>query len=927
MASGWDEFSDNLATDLAPLISLFGGRLTTQFLSESVSLLDTFIFALAPLGILTATVSAIRVCGNSSLRAFIGRAQEDPGEAEHELLSCVSETTAELFNNGGISRVFGRPRLLEVVAWKDKDPVSKEDSWKTGTLRDALQQGAWTARDGTWNFHEKDYSLPELDIPNLSLNKGVLAYSAVTVLIFPDEFKKDGQPVKDYALPLFLIGTVSLCTGMFLCAFIVERSSREFYFHPVKPSKIYWLQPGGQNIGDQFFSSFLGVNEGPGSQPTEDLIYIKSVRGDALEGKWNLLSITVSITLAGFVAQFVGLRGLHSSVTLAQMGSTLMMAIVRTCLRTKRINSEENRLSKQEQQLTSHKNQELDCFAFHLEDVKSFSLVSGMVRGSSSYQPSLLSVASGNSGHVTRLGTRLIQTRAQLAKLTADADGIQRVAWSDLPIRQVAHNLARAIEATMDLISTWQHVSKDVDSFDLEFVCQSHHKFIAPNIESYAINLERTDDTPQWRVQENELEAVLGLWTWSLLTSNPEWLQGGLGRLAGLSESEAKEEDTDLYFHKWIFRQKEARMVSSKMICLPQRMFGYYADEYLEEKEILVVKTDNRLETMAAQDIYVQFIKSVVGGVTELGGDTTILPCSQNGYVAHNSRLDDLVSCFESSNLGSREDALLCIVPVLKHRDLLPRLSGNSSVVRARLEELIASGSWREAFGVLWWLCERSEGAEFDHSMFALGYLCRRAMLDTDPDVQTEGCNYAYRAIETDPRTRFIKNLRNNRPAGWMDASKRPENWNAFSLQLGWIMWHTAQRHSDRGTIQQTLESLGINENSVTAAKANNDEDQGRMGEQTVLQWLTKGEEAFLGYELHRIEGHLALDWVCQNGHHALLNWLIVRWAEYDRQCPGFIYNILSWAAKGGYGSAIALLRQHGVDLDMQELSEESLAH
>ncbi|KAE8386419.1 hypothetical protein BDV23DRAFT_175492 [Aspergillus alliaceus] len=742
----------------------------------SVSLLDTFIFALAPLGILTATVSAIRVCGNSSLRAFIGRAQEDPGEAEHELLSCVSETTAELFNNGGISRVFGRARLLEVVAWKDKDPVSKEDSWKTGTLRDALQQGAWTARDGTWNFHEKDYSLPELDIPNLSLNKGTARRSqgwlyCAAVLGFVlqiDEFKKDGQPVKDYALPLFLIGTVSLCTGMFLCAFIVERSSREFYFHPVKPSKIYWLQPGGQNIGDQFFSSFLGVNEGPGSQPTEDLIYIKS-----------------------------------------------------------------------------------------------------------------------------------------LAKLTADADGIQRV----------AHNLARAIEATMDLISTWQHVSKD-----------SHHKFIAPNIESYAINLERTDDTPQWRVQENELEAVLGLWTWSLLTSNPEWMQGGLGRLAGLSESEAKEEDTDLYFHKWIFRQKEARMVSSKMICLPQRMFGYYADEYLEEKEILVVKTDNRLETMAAQDIYVQFIKSVVGGVTELGGDTTILPCSQNGYVAHNSRLDDLVSCFESSNLGSREDALLCIVPVLKHRDLLPRLSGNSSVVRARLEELIASGSWREAFGVLWWLCERSEGAEFDHSMFALGYLCRRAMLDTNPDVQTEGCNYAYRAIETDPRTRFIKNLRNNRPAGWMDANKRPENWNAFSLQLGWIMWHTAQRHSDRGTIQQTLESLGINENSVTAAKAKNDEDQGRMGEQAVLQWLTKGEEAFLGYELHRIEGHLALDWVCQNGHHALLNWLIVRWAEYDRQCPGFIYNILSWAAKGGYGSAIALLRQHGVDLDMQELSEESLA-
>ncbi|QRD88441.1 hypothetical protein F9C07_1424 [Aspergillus flavus] len=119
------------------------------------------------------SVSAIRVCGNASLRAFIGRAQEGPGEAEHELLSCVSETTAELFNNGGISRVFGRPRLLEVVVWKDKDPVTKEDCWKTGILRDALLQGAWTTKDEELKLLEKDYPLPELRIPNLSLNKGI----------------------------------------------------------------------------------------------------------------------------------------------------------------------------------------------------------------------------------------------------------------------------------------------------------------------------------------------------------------------------------------------------------------------------------------------------------------------------------------------------------------------------------------------------------------------------------------------------------------------------------------------------------------------------------------------------------------------------------------------------------------------------------
>lgn len=124
-SSGWDDFTNNLATDLAPLITLFGDQVTKQYLSESVGFLDTLIFALAPLGIITAVVSAIRVSGSPSLRAFVGRAQEGPGNAEVELLSCTSETTAELWNGGGIARVFGNPMVLEVVVEED-DSITGE---------------------------------------------------------------------------------------------------------------------------------------------------------------------------------------------------------------------------------------------------------------------------------------------------------------------------------------------------------------------------------------------------------------------------------------------------------------------------------------------------------------------------------------------------------------------------------------------------------------------------------------------------------------------------------------------------------------------------------------------------------------------------------------------------------------------------------
>src|SRR5271155_2241182 len=134
----------------APILTLFGEQVTKQFLSESLSGWDNFIFAMGPLGILTAVVSVIRVRGNSSLKAFIGRAQENPGDAEAELLSSTSATTAELWNNGGIARVFGNPKILEFV--RHCDDGEKYYDWgsngmpKVGlySFPEAVDKGFWT---------------------------------------------------------------------------------------------------------------------------------------------------------------------------------------------------------------------------------------------------------------------------------------------------------------------------------------------------------------------------------------------------------------------------------------------------------------------------------------------------------------------------------------------------------------------------------------------------------------------------------------------------------------------------------------------------------------------------------------------------------------------------------------------------------------
>ncbi|KAF2186961.1 hypothetical protein K469DRAFT_772707 [Zopfia rhizophila CBS 207.26] len=56
-----DDFDNNLATGLAPILQIFGEQATKQFLNESTSLADNVIFMMVHLGILTAVVSAIRV--------------------------------------------------------------------------------------------------------------------------------------------------------------------------------------------------------------------------------------------------------------------------------------------------------------------------------------------------------------------------------------------------------------------------------------------------------------------------------------------------------------------------------------------------------------------------------------------------------------------------------------------------------------------------------------------------------------------------------------------------------------------------------------------------------------------------------------------------------------------------------------------------
>lgn len=86
-----------------------------QFMSQALGLTDCILMAVAPLGIITIVVSAIRVGGPTWLKAIIGRARENLSGAEIELMSSTSKEACELWNGRNVVRCPGSADIRQFI--------------------------------------------------------------------------------------------------------------------------------------------------------------------------------------------------------------------------------------------------------------------------------------------------------------------------------------------------------------------------------------------------------------------------------------------------------------------------------------------------------------------------------------------------------------------------------------------------------------------------------------------------------------------------------------------------------------------------------------------------------------------------------------------------------------------------------------------
>ncbi|UKZ58095.1 hypothetical protein TrVGV298_011960 [Trichoderma virens] len=1004
-ADGWDDFSNNLATDLAPFLSLFGEQITKQYLSESITTIDYFIFAMAPMGILTAVVSAIRVCGSPSLRAFIGRAQEGGGNAEAELCSSTSRDVCELYNNGGIARVFGRPKILEIVY-----DAEAEHKFTDGTA------GIYTFREFVKKHPEKwsgppddSESIADVFAPNLSLNVGIKRKTpavfwavAITgmvlqagVLVFAAivtyhlHWEKDGSHPESYACPLTIIGTLLLCGGIFLCAFLVGQSTNERVFRKTQDDQnkqstkenLYWVQPGGQVLGDQVFDAFCCSDH---DQPLQE--YITSWKNQSKVSELVVWA-AVGTSIAGFVMQFVGLRAIHSAVSVAQLGVIMLMSAARAALRMQRLKPEDNFLSQCPDEVVGH---ELDWLALRIgekdiqRDLKPSPGPSDPLRrqlwrfcGNTPDRKRGITPELPPPSGEPNVATKLLAYRTRLAQLTQSPTTLTKNATSAehfglrmVEVRENAQRLALAIESAANTIFSksprigeeWKHTESMFWSFACEVVSAEPCNASKDQTSRHTVYLQLTRENPEtpWRLKNRlELEGLLGLWVWSL-KSDPAVetsdlqsrftvsratevparrivscnkniaetdLKVWLGdKISNFTEHELRPtpiQRGDPSITKWQKGMEQDREV---------RFFGWHTAELSQSHEFVPfivssTSTTGSLLSLCTQEVFGFFIASMLDIVDDIGDISIQEPLH---FRLENDLVSEIIKLFTQTQLGSKEDALLCVLPPMIPRLKLSSTGNAVGAAMTKANEHRRRGEWAHAETVLRWawkICNESQphpmgescqnhestvaGEQIQQAAISLGELYRWAIRSNDmKEFGLSGIKWLsnQKSSSKEPGPLAVGKII-DRYSGIIEAVEQGNNINGG------------------GQLSKIKDDLNATLLYLTLSTSMTNEDKGKAlcsaakhgWAEVVLALLELGAEP--DFKDPKQHSRTALSQAAEKGHFNTMKKLI-DWGAFPNSADANHRTPLSYASEMGHNSAIEiLLADQRVDPDTEDNS------
>ncbi|KAL8336355.1 hypothetical protein RB601_000260 [Gaeumannomyces tritici] len=883
-ADAGDDFSNNLFSDLAPLLALFGERVTMQFISQSTGWADNIILAMAPLGVITAIVCAIRVGGPSWLKAIIGRARESRAVIESELMSSTSHEVCELWNGQQIVRVMGKGPILEFIILSRNGSGENEGQAQTATRKtgstgetescpagdqdtapkimklrsaeDCLPEFQPTIRDlifGNRLHQRQDAHRPNLasqlksaiydmfgksalpgqdpetaplgpsaptpqkvhavirnteaHTPNLTLNVhnqvgrgelyivaacgtvlqlGVLVYSGLATYLPVLMLPKDGNPVAEYAFPCTAAGALLLVVGMLVCSHVVESATSETRYRPKDgmEARVVWLQRSG-TVNDQSFEPFAIFPRR--SQPIITTSHRASLRKQGrrtMASIFSALSVGISgmvgatveelvtvaavfVSVSGFILQFTGLRAMHWSASVTQLGATALMTILRAWVR--------RNLAENPKALPLVPGHELDWLAMTLGGKDSDAPWLHPPKDDGQWDkrsrpwadnghcdwriaavedPAGIDPTQSKGSGPWSNAHRVMEIRRDLGEL-ADWHG---------PASTEAISLARAIEETMDAL-----FGPDSVRGEFTWSLKALWSLERPEYESIPFHVKWRGG--RWRAYSDEIEAALSLWLYSVdkqendveaakekkQKESPD-ARETQGKDGGerpkddawlRKETSAKPSLRLLGSHtaalyrdlQWWMPDGAARVIevddikpendSSTMEVEAHRIVGFASgvrfppadvDIYLYERKSpeapcedapLAVESYSPLKTLYAQHMFSAFMWAAAGAMKRIEDRADLRPAQRDGergdsawqsISLRNTRLSKMAQDIQATGLGSLEEIYLAIIPPLSVRQKLPQADAVVELVRQHAKQHEELQHWKQAGDAYLWL-------------------------------------------------------------------------------------------------------------------------------------------------------------------------------------------------------------------------------
>lgn len=450
--------------------------------------------------------------------------------------------------------------------------------------------------------------------------------------------------------------------------------------------------------------------------------------------------------------QFVGFRGIHSAVSVAQLGAALVMTIARAGLRARRLDDLGSKIL---WGFFEERNFELDWLALHLgkEDIeKDLGLdmcdvdsvhsrgnhyYSWVVYGVSDIGERVLECSpnsSHNHGIADNLDTveKIVAYRRRLGELTDPNQGERDMSYlqwgtENVEVRSTATKLASAIQSATTKVfmsspilkKRWKsvchikiaakcgvglgHDQRDCRlSFD-GWTPLGRIYLSSPELQGHKLLSIVKNGEDQWEIEDrHELEAVLGLWSWSLNCHRwkgyGERLRGtlnrrilcwdkspsGLGWQYWAEESKPRENRIsrpDLSWNPrtiWLTEslkdQNANKFVPSTLSQYPEtevltQLFGWYSGEPsllpadMEDLSIWTLPTDSTFLSLCMQEIFGLCVKSLLEAMEDTG-EVSVRE-TPTGPRLESHLVSGLVDILLEMGLVSRDDAISCLLPTV----------------------------------------------------------------------------------------------------------------------------------------------------------------------------------------------------------------------------------------------------------------------